>query len=60
MAVVKDLFPSKMSDQNNRESSEDSESGEDSDGNVLSYEMYSDDGVADNELHVKIILFMVK
>ena len=42
-----------MSDQNNRESSEESEYGEDSDGNGLSHKMESDDGGADNELHVK-------
>ena len=39
MAAVKYLLPSKISDKNNRESSEESESGEDSDGNGLSNEI---------------------
>ena len=56
---MKYFFRSKMSDQNNRESIEESDSGEDSDGNGLSHEMDSDEGGADNELHVKIIGFMV-
>ena len=51
--------PSEMLAQNNREYSEESESGEDSDMNGLSHEMESDEGGADNELHVKIIGFMV-
>ena len=51
--------PSEMLAQNNREYSEESESVEDSDMNGLSHEMGSDDGGSDNELHVKIIEFMV-
>ena len=56
---MKYFFRSKMSDQNNRESIEESDSGEDIDGNRLSHEMESNDGGTENELHVKKIGFMV-
>ena len=59
MAAVKYFPPSKTPAKNNREYSKESESGEDSDLNGLSHEMGSDDGGSDNELHVKIIEFMV-
>ena len=39
MAAVKSCFPSNMSAQNKRDSSDESQSGEDSDGNGLSREM---------------------
>ena len=59
MAAVKDFFPFKILDWNNRESSEESKSGEDSGGDGLSREIDSADGGAENELHIKIIWFMV-
>ena len=57
---MKYFFPSIMSDQKNRDSSEESESREDSDGNGLSHETESDDVGAENKLHVKIIRLLVK
>ena len=51
MAAVRDLLHSKISAQNNKESSEESDYGEDSGGNGLSHEMESDEGVTENELH---------
>ena len=59
VAALKYLFSSKISAQNNRDSSKESDSSKDSDGNGLSHEMESDDGESENELHVKIIGFMV-
>ena len=49
-----------MLNKNNRESVEESEYGKDSYGVGLSHEMDIDDGVAENELHVKIIVFIVE